>query len=58
MYCKGKTFGRKSSFYNVMKGEWDVHSADYFVICMANLNGHIGGYIGGFDGKSWRVWHR
>ena len=42
-------FGQKSIFYDELKCEWDMHSADDLVICLGNFNGNIGGHIDGFD---------
>ena len=38
------------SFYDERKGEWDMHSADDFVMCFGDFNGHIGRHIDGFMG--------
>ena len=38
------------SFYDYMKCEWDIHSADDLVMCLGKYNGHIGRHIGEFDG--------
>ena len=45
---KWKKFGRKP-FYDVLKGEWDMHSADDLVMCLGDFNGHVGRHIDGFD---------
>ena len=44
----GRSFEEKLSFYNELKGEWDIHSADDLLICYGNLNGYIGRQIDGF----------
>ena len=33
---------RKTVFYDELKCEWDVHSTNDLVMCLGNLNGHIG----------------
>ena len=41
---------RKSSlFYDELKCELDIHSADDLVMCLGDINGHIGRRIDGFD---------
>ena len=40
----------KQSFYDELKGEWDMHSVDYLVICLGDLSGHMGRNIDEFDG--------
>ena len=47
---KWKKFGRKIVFYDELKGEWDTHSAGELVMCLGDINGHIGWHIDGFDG--------
>ena len=44
-----KMFGRKNSFYDELKGEWDMHSADDLVMCLGDFNGHVAKHINGFD---------
>ena len=46
----GRRFCGKNSFYDELKCEWDMHSADDLVMCLGNFNGHIGRHIDGFDG--------
>ena len=43
-----EVFGKNS--YDVLKCEWDMHSADDLVMCFGDINGHAGRYIDGFDG--------
>ena len=31
----------KQSFYDELKGEWDMHSAGHLVMCLGDLNGGI-----------------
>ena len=38
------------SFYGVLKGEWDMHSADVLVMCLGDCNGHVGRHIDGVRG--------
>ena len=40
----------KQSFYDELKCEWDMHSADDLVMCVSDLNGHVGRHIDGFHG--------
>ena len=34
--------------HDELKGEWDMHSADDLVICLADINGHVARNINGF----------
>ena len=43
-------FGGKQSFYDELKCERCLHSADDLVLCLGNINGHIGRRIDDFDG--------
>ena len=45
----------KQSFYDELKGEWDMHIADDLVMCLGDFNGYMGRHIGGFDGV--HGWH-
>ena len=40
----------KQSSYDELKCEWDMHSADDLVMCLGDINGHIGKHIDGLDG--------
>ena len=40
----------KQSFYNELKCEWVMHSADDLVMCLGDFNGHGGRHIDGFEG--------
>ena len=40
----------KKSYYDELKGEWDMHSVSDLVMCLGDLSGHVGGYIDGCDG--------
>ena len=37
-------------FGDEMKGEWDMHTADDLVMCLGDLNGHMGRHSDGFGG--------
>ena len=41
--------GKKQSFYDELKCEWNMHSAGALVICLADFNGHSR-HIDGFGG--------
>ena len=45
----GRSSEEKQSFYDELKCEWDMHSADYLVMCLSDLNGYVGRHIDGFD---------
>ena len=34
---------------NELKCEWDMHSADYLLMCLGDFNVYIGMHIDGFD---------
>ena len=42
----GKRLDEKQSFYDELKCEWDMHSADNLVMCLGDLNGHVDGFDG------------
>ena len=46
----GRSFEEKQSFYDKLKCELDMHSTDDLVMCLHDLNGHVGRHIDGFDG--------
>ena len=46
----GRSLEEKQSLYDKMKGEWVMHSAGDFVMCLNDLNGYIGRHIDGFHG--------
>ena len=56
----GRSLEEKQSFYDKLKGERDMHSADDLVICLGDSNGHVGKHIDGFDGlhRGYGVGHR
>ena len=45
----GRGLNEKQSFYDELKYEWDMHSADNLVMCLGDINGHVGRHIDGFD---------
>ena len=45
----GRSLEEKESICDKLKNEWDMHSADDLVMCLGDLNGHVGRYIDGFD---------
>ena len=38
----GRILEEKQSFYDKLKCEWDMHSADDLVMCLGDINGHGG----------------
>ena len=46
----GRSLKDKYSFNDVLKGEWDIHSADDFVICFGIFNLYVGRHIDRLDG--------
>ena len=40
----------KQFFYDELKCEWDMRSADGLDMCLGDFNGHVGRHIDGFDG--------
>ena len=40
----------EKSFHDELQCEWDMHSADDLVMCLGDINGHIGRHIDGLDG--------
>ena len=46
----GRSLEKKQSFYDELKCEVDMHSADDLVMCFGEINGHVGRYFDGFDG--------
>ena len=46
----GRSLEENQSFYDKLKCEWDMHSADDLVMCLGDFNGHVGMHIDGFDG--------
>ena len=45
----GRSLEEKQSFYDELKGEWDMHSAGDLVMCLCDFNGHVGRHIDGFN---------
>ena len=48
----GRSLEEKQSLYDELKYEWDMHSADGLVMCLGDINGHIGRPIYGFNGAN------
>ena len=48
--AKWKKLGRKTVFYDELKGEWDRHSVGDLVMWLGDISGHVGRYIDGLDG--------
>ena len=46
----GRSLKKKQTYYDELICEWYMHSAGDLVICLGNLNGHVGRYIDGFNG--------
>ena len=46
----GRCLEEKQSFYDELKCEWDIHSADDQVMCLGDINGHGGRHIDGYNG--------
>ena len=44
----GRSLEEKHTFYDELKCEWDMHSADDLVMCLGVFNGHVGWNIDGF----------
>ena len=44
-----RSLEERQSFYDELKCEWDMHSADHLVMCLGDSSGHIGRHIDGFD---------
>ena len=44
----GRCLEGSQSFYDELKGEWDMHSADDLVMCMSDFIGHIGSHVDRF----------
>ena len=45
-----RSLEEKQSFYDELKCEWDMHSADDLVMCLGDINGHVVKHIDGFHG--------
>ena len=46
----GRCLEEKQSFYDDLKGEWDKHSVGDLVMCLGDVNGHVGRHIDGVHG--------
>ena len=53
----GRSLEEKQSFYDELKCEWDMHSADDLVMCLEDFNGHFGRHIDGVH-QGYGVGHR
>ena len=52
---RGRSLEEKHTFYDKLKCEWDMHSADDLDMCLGDINGTIGRHI---DGYGWlRGWY-
>ena len=52
MYARqsGRILDEIQSFYDEAKCELDMHSAGDLVMCLGDINGHVGRHIDGLDG--------
>ena len=46
MLHKVEEVWKKLSFYDELKCDWDMHSADDLVMCLGDFNGHVDGLDG------------
>ena len=46
----GRSLEQRQSFYDELKCEWNMHSADVLVMCLGDFNGHVGRHIDSLDG--------
>ena len=46
----GRRYEEKQSYYDELKGEWDIHSAGDLFMCLDDINGHVGRHIDGWLG--------
>ena len=46
----GRNMEEKHSFYDELKGEWGVHSADDLVMCLCDFSRCVDLHIYGFNG--------
>ena len=55
----GGNLEEKQSFYDKLKCEWDMHSVGDLVMCLGDINGHIGrhydGVHGGYGAGQWNL---
>ena len=47
---KVESVWKKQTFYDELKGEWDVHRACDLFMCLGDINGHIGSQFCGCIG--------
>ena len=45
----GGSLKEKQSFYEELRGEWDMHSKGDLVMCLGDINGHGGIHICGYN---------
>ena len=45
---------KNSYFYDEQKCKCDMHSSDYIVMCLGDINGHVGRHIDGHGGAQGR----
>ena len=50
MLCKVEDVWKKNSLYYEPQGEWDMHSAGDLVMCLGDVNRHVGRHIDGVHG--------
>ena len=46
----GRSVEEKQSFYEELKCEWDMYSADDLVMCLGDINGYVDRHIHGLNG--------
>ena len=46
----GRSLEEKQSFYDELKCEWDMHSANDSAMSLGDFKRHVGRHIDGFDG--------
>ena len=44
-----RSLDKKQSFYDELKCEWYMHSADDLLMCLGEFNGNVGRHIDGFN---------
>ena len=45
----GRSLEEKQSFHDELICEWDIDSVDDVVMCLCDLNGHVGRHIDSLD---------
>ena len=46
----GRSLEEKQSFYDELEYEWDMRSVGELVMCLSDINGHVGRHTDGFNG--------